>query len=74
MFTRLRQDDRGMLISAEMILAVAFLLSGTAIGIGSISDALVERMAEPTDIDEMSVTPGDALSYSIVVRDSNAAR
>lgn len=72
MFTRLRHDDHGMLISAEMMLAITITFSGAVIGIGTVRDAVVEFVVP--DVEQTSVNAGDALGHSIIVRNSDAAR
>lgn len=72
MFTQLRQDDRGLLISAELMLGITILFSSTVIGIGTVRDAVVERIVP--DFEQASIAAGDALGHSMAVRDSGVLR
>ncbi len=74
MFTRFRHDDHGMLISAEMILGIMILFSGTVIGIGTVRDTIIERTKGAPDVEQTSLSTGDGLSHSIAIRDANTPR
>jgi hypothetical protein len=71
MYQPLRRDDRGMIISAEMMLGITLLLSATSTGMCHIRDAVVASITDEGIQDVEIDHHEDSLGRRIVLKNSD---